>query len=202
MAGISKGVWWLGGGAAAVATAASILAGVESDKLSQVKKDLAALQAQYEACCNEVKGTLDNHEERLDELDQKTISLGQAIQEAACHCNDKKPAAPAKKNQTTTKKQDNKKSDDKPVKKDTVVDNGKCDGDAAIKVISGEDKVIIKETDDNKPDQIVVVTGDNNGTIIVNSEGIVKTTAEEAAKKAEETVYRARASWVKKERCY
>lgn len=186
MAGISKGVWWLGGGATAVATAASILAGVESDKLSQVKKDLAALQAQYEACCNEVKGTLDNHEERLDKLDQKTISLDQAIQEAACHCNDKKPAAPAKKKQTTAKKQDNKKPADKPVKKDTVVDNGGC-GDAAIKVISGEDKVIIKETDDNKPDQTVVVTGDNNGTIIVNSEGIVKTTAEEAKKATDQT---------------
>ena len=48
-----------------------------------------------------------------------------------------------------------------------------CEPKPVVKVVSGEDKVVVYD-DAKKPDQAVIVNGDNSGTIIVNANGIVK----------------------------
>ena len=47
-----------------------------------------------------------------------------------------------------------------------------CDPKPVVEVVSGENKVIVRDTD-VKPNQQVIVNGDNSGTIIVNANGIV-----------------------------
>ena len=84
-----------------------------------------------------------------------------------------------------------------PVKKTTPAKPAPvCDQKPVVEVVSGENKVIVRDTD-VKPNQQVIVNGDNSGTIVVNANGIVNT----AAQSEQQKVYRIHSEIVKKVRC-
>ena len=178
---------WISIAAGTVAAIAVTLSAVQcSDNAKMhkncdsVKQELANLNEKVSENTENIKILGDNdqklqnhinrHNERINMLEDDVDSLKIVVDSTACKCEKpavKKPAAkkPAAK-KPAAKKPDTPKAEPKK------------DCDVKVEVVSGEDKVIVRGNNDNKADQTVVITGDNNGTVIVNSEGIVKTTPE------------------------
>ena len=178
---------WISIAAGTVAVIAVTLSAVQcSDNAKMhkncdsVKQELANLNEKVSENTENIKllgendqklqNQINRHNERTNMLEEDVHSLKIVVDSTACKCEKpavKKPAAkkPAAK-KPAAKKPDTPKAEPKK------------DCDVKVEVVSGEDKVIVRGNNDNKADQTVVITGDNNGTVIVNSEGIVKTTPE------------------------
>lgn len=185
---------WISIAAGTVAVIAVTLSAVQcSDNAKMhkncdsVKQELANLNEQVGENTENIKtlgdinqklqNQVNRHNERINVLEDNVDSLKIVVDSTACKCEKpavKKPAA----KKPAAKKPAAKKPDTPKTVKDEPKAEPKKDCDVKVEVVSGEDKVIVRENNDNKADQTVVITGDNNGTVIVNSEGIVKTTPE------------------------
>ena len=201
---------WISIAAGTVAAIAVTLSAVQcSDNAKMhrncdsVKQELADLNDQVSVNTENIKilgendqklqNQVNKHTEHINQLENDVDSLKIVVDSTACKCE--KPVA---KQPAVKKPAAKKPAAKKPVVKEDPKTEPSKNCDVKVEVVSGEDKVVVHGNGDAKADQTVVITGNNNGTVIVNSEGIVKTTPETKSQPVTEHVHIVR---YRQERC-